>query len=328
MESDFLKDVKNLGQIYQTGYQYIKDRYDGKIKSLKTPWTCLDEATLDGLEWGSVMVIGARPGSGKTAIANMISRNAHDLNPDQDFMCLDFQFEMTDQSTALRDFTSKFNKSYKELANVDNQMNEYELMKINEYVKKKQNSKIFQVSTPMTVDRIRATILQFLAKYKKPTVITIDHSMLVQAAPGSHTDFGKLFELGLMISELKRSSPLPVIFIVLTQMNRSIEDRNSSSSANGDLSNYPQTSDVYGGDALLMTTDILLAVNYPAKLNLTQYGPKKYIVHPDLIVFHFLKARNGENSMFFFHQRFRYFDLAPVGEPPTAQAAPLTSRRY
>lgn len=328
METDFLKDVKNLGQIYQTGYQYLKDRYDGKIRSLKTPWSCLNEATLDGMEWGSVMVIGARPGSGKTAIANMISRSAHSFNPDQDFMCLDFQFEMTDQSTAVRDFTSVFSKSYKELANVGNQMTEYDLKRIQDHVQKKQNSKIFQVSTPMTVERIRSTILAFLIKHKKPTLITIDHSMLVQSAPGSHNDFGKLFELGLMINELKRSSPLPVIFIILTQMNRSIEDRNSSSSANGDLSNYPQTSDVYGGDALLMTTDILLAVNYPAKLNLSQYGPQKYIVHPDLIVFHFLKARNGENSMFFFHQDFRYFNLKEVDEPPTASGGPLVSRRY
>lgn len=319
---DLLKDVKSLHEIHKEGYQYVKDRYDGKIKSVRTPWSCFNDATLDGLEWGSVLVLAARPGSGKTLVANKITRMAHPLNPDQDFVCLDFQFDMSDKSTALRDFAAGMQMSYKDLANVGFKMNEYHLNNLQKLVEQSRNSHVFQISTPMTVNKMRATILQFMEKHKKPVIITIDHSMLIQAAPGDHNDFGKLFELGLMINELKRASPVPVIFIVLTQMNRSIQDRNNNSAANGDVCNYPISSDVYGGDALLMTTDVLIAINRPSTLNLTQYGPNKYVVNDKLLAFHFLKSRNGENDMFFFEENFKYFDITEINPPPMATGGP------
>lgn len=324
-----LDGVKPLEEIYKIGLQYVKDRYDGRVKSIRTPWKCMDDATLDGLEWGSVMVLAARPGCGKTTIVNLITRQAHDRNPDQDFLVLDFQFEMTDKATAVRDFSYVMKKTYQELASVGQGMSTLDILKLDRHVQAQKNLRIFQQSHPLTVERIRTLILEFISRHRKPVIVTIDHSMLIASAPGSHNDFGKLFELGLMVSELKRSSPVPIIFIILTQMNRGIEERNSHSAANGDTCNYPNSSDVYGGDALLMTTDLLVAVNRPAQMHLKHYGPQKYVVTKELLVFHFLKSRTGTNDMFFFKEDFQNYNIIPINPPATdnTAAGPILRRQ-
>jgi len=86
--------AKFIHEIYEEGLQYIKDRRDGRIRSFKTPWLGLNEATLNGLEWGSLLTIGARPGQGKTLMVGQILRESYKHNPDQHFNILEFQFEM------------------------------------------------------------------------------------------------------------------------------------------------------------------------------------------------------------------------------------------
>ena len=48
---------KHISEIRKETLQYILDRKDGKIKSIKTPWANLNEALLDGLEWGGYTLL-------------------------------------------------------------------------------------------------------------------------------------------------------------------------------------------------------------------------------------------------------------------------------
>ena len=66
-------------------------------------------------ERNTLTVIGGRPGSGKTLIKDQIIRESFDLNPDDDFRVLEFQFEMVGRTSAMREFSSVTGKTYKEL---------------------------------------------------------------------------------------------------------------------------------------------------------------------------------------------------------------------
>ena len=98
--------LRTYVEILEEGLQYIEDRRVGKIKSLMLPWAGLNNAGVAGLEWGSMMTIGARPGSGKTMFVSQILREAKLINPTQSFNILEFQFEMGAKQTASRDYAA------------------------------------------------------------------------------------------------------------------------------------------------------------------------------------------------------------------------------
>src|SRR3954451_16490169 len=109
----------HISSIRRKALDYMIKRKDGLIESVRTPWKKFNDAGIGGLEWGSITTIAGRPGSGKTLIVNQITRNAFKQNPKQDFAVLDFQFEMKNQSTGVREFSSVIKKSYKDLLSVD-----------------------------------------------------------------------------------------------------------------------------------------------------------------------------------------------------------------
>jgi len=302
---------KHISEIYKDGIEYMEGRRDGSIKSILTPWKKFNDAGIDGLEWGSITTIGGRPGSGKTLIVDLITRRAHKLNATQDFCVLNFQFEMSNKTTAVREFSSIARKSYKELVSANGKVQEYDLNVIKKYVEKSTTQEIYQIDQSMTVVQMKQAILEFLDFKKKPTIITIDHSVLLKKDASEKDKFEMLSNLGEMLTELKRR--YPVIFIILTQMNRGIESQDRKQP--GTVGNYPTTADVYGSDALLQHSDLMVAINKPSEYYLDIYGPEQFIVTPNMLALHFVKARNAERSICFFEAEFEHMDIREIGVP-------------
>jgi hypothetical protein len=60
-------------------------------------------------------------------------------------------------------------------------------------------------------------------------------------------------------------------------------------------------SDIYGSDALLQHADVVMGINKPSIRKIRVYGPEKWIINDDdILVFHFLKSRNGQTKISFF----------------------------
>ena len=296
---------KHISEIHKDGIKYMEHRRDGIIKSIKTPWPKFDEAGLDGLEWGTIVTLAGRPGSGKTSIVNQITRNAHVNNPGHDFAVLDFQFEMSSKSTAVREFSNLVGLDYKDLLSVHGKVTDYTLNTLKAHAAKSINTDIYQVDTPMTVLGIRKTVMDFYKFVGKPVLVTIDHSVLVKKDTSEKDKYEMLYNLGEMLTELKKL--IPVTFIILTQMNRSIED--PLRKVPGTIGNYPVTSDVFGADALYQHSDMLIAINNPFTHNLLCYGPQEFMVEKHHIAMHFLKVRNGEPVMTFFDSNLQYYTI-------------------
>jgi replicative DNA helicase len=153
-----------------------------------------------------------------------------------------------------------------------------------------------------TIDEMCATIHYHMEKHKKNgkytnMLITIDHSALFRIGKGQKDKFDMLGQLGEALTYMKKH--YPVAFLVLSQLNRNIDAPDRS--RDGEYGNYVLDSDIYGSDALLQHADVVMGINKPSIRKIRHYGPEKFIIHDeDILVFHFLKSRNGTTRISFF----------------------------
>jgi len=307
-----MANLIHISQAYQSALDYMTKRKTGEIKSIKTPWSKVNQVTMDGLEWNNIIVIGGRPGSGKTMFTNLITREAFKLNPDQKFGVLDFQFEMIARTIAMREISGAIKKSMKQLSSCSSELSDDDLTAAIKYTQENNSKDIWTIDQPMTVKEIQSKIEECLGRYNMPFIVTLDHSVLVAKSSSEKDQFDTLHNLAKMMTHLKKH---PVMFIVLTQLNREVESVERQKP--GTYGNYIFDSDIYGGDALLQHADIVLGINRPSKYNLRVYGPEKYQVQPKHIVVHYLKNRNGQAGQFsFFEEDFEHMKLYETDPPP------------
>lgn len=320
---------KNQREAFQDSLHYMQGRMRGEIKSFKTPWEKVNDATTDGFEWHSTTVIGGRPGSGKTLIKDQIIRDGFKLNPGENFRVLEFQFEMLARTSAIREYSSILGRSYKYLCSADGKMSDEDLKKCYEYAKERVKYPIDVVEEPCTVKELKDTVHAYMEEHSttdegtdkkiyKKTIVTLDHSLLLKKdkTNGERDKSDTIYSLGETITELKRI--YPIHFIILSQLNRGIDspERNED----GKYGNYILESDIFGSDALLQHADTLIGLNRPGKQKIKFYGPDRYIIDDDLVlVLHFLKCRNGDTRMSFFKAEFSKMRISEMPTPPTQE---------
>jgi replicative DNA helicase len=298
---------------FNEALKYMNKRRSGEEKSIYTPWPKFNDATTDGLEWNTLTVIGGRPGSGKTLIKDQIIRESFDLNPNDDFRVLEFQFEMVGRTSAIREFSSLTGKTYKELCSAGSTISTDIINECHQYAKERVKNPVDIISRPMTVNQMREQVDVYMDHHKgKKTIITLDHTILVKRAPYQNNRLDMLFELGEFFTQCKRD--YPCMFIALSQLNRNID--NPERAIDGKYGNYVLESDIFGSDAMLQHADTLIGINRPAKQKIRYYGPDRYMIKDDrTLVLHFLKARNGDARMSFFQAEFERMQIAEMDTP-------------
>ena len=308
---------------FKQSLEYLQGRMNGQIKSLKTPWAKFNDDTTDGIEWNTLTVIGGRPASGKTLIAEQIVRESFPLNPGENFRVLQFQFEMLARTSAIREYSSVIGRSYKYLCSADGKLSESDLLKCYDYAKTKVKYPIDVVEKPCTIEEFKQIIGEYMMEHATydsennmilpKVLITIDHSLLFKKAAFEKDKHDMLNNLGEALTLMKRQ--FPISFIVLSQLNRNID--NPDRSEEGKYGNYVLESDLFGADALLQHADTVIGINRPAKQKIRFYGPDRYVIEDDrVIVLHFLKCRNGDTRLSFFKAEFEKMKLIEMITPP------------
>lgn len=317
---------KGRSKGFEESLYYLDGRRKGEIKSLKTPWEKFNDATTDGLEWHSMTVIAGRPGTGKTLIKDQLIRGAFELNPLMPFRVLEFSLEMLMKVSAIREYASVLNKTYKELCSVGQFLPDADLRKCLEYAKVASKYPIDVVEEPCTVEEFEMIIHEYMRTHAfkdgsgkitgyMNTVITLDHSLLLKKGKHEKDKYDTLYLLGETLTKLKRK--YPIAFIILSQLNRNVDTPERCE--NGKPGNYILSSDIFGADALLQHADTVVGINRPSAYNITEYGPDRYLIEKDTLVMHFLKCRNGDNRISFFKSEFQYMRIKEIPPPPTKQ---------
>jgi len=289
----------------EKGLVKMKAKREGRIPALVSAWPKFNDAFCDGLEWRTITVVGARPGTGKTLFMEQLVSDIIAQNSDQEFRVLKFQMEMVDETSAIRKFGLITGADYNTLMSKNGKLVDKRLFeKCVEYYKETSTTDIINVVyDTCTVNEMCATIHYELERHKRPDgtfpniLVTIDHSALFKNDFGQKDKFDMLGALGEALTYMKKN--YPVAFVVLSQLNRNIDDIKRQVEAN--YGNYVLDSDIYGSDALLQHADVVIGINKPSIRRIKKYGPEKFLIEdPDTLVFHFLKSRNGMTRISFF----------------------------
>jgi replicative DNA helicase len=305
-------------------------RSRGDIKSLRSAWPKFNDAFCDGLEWRTITVVGARPGTGKTLFMEQLISDIIEMNRDQRFRILKFQMEMVDETSGIRKFSLNTGADYNTLMSKGKKIDKALFAKCQDYYDNTAHKDIIDVIyDACTVDEMCATIHYQMQKHSKLTVdadgnqkreytnmlVAIDHSALFKNGKGQKDKFEMLGALGEALTMLKKK--YPVAFVVLSQLNRNIDDPKRA--VDGDYGNYVLDSDIYGSDALLQHADVVLGINKPSLRKIRQYGPDRYIINDeDILAFHFLKSRNGTTRISFFKLDREQMRIVEIPTPACA----------
>ena len=308
----------------------MKARRQGQLRSLRSSWPKFNDAFCDGLEWRTITVVGARPGTGKTLFMEQLISDIIEYNTDQEFRVLKFQMEMVDETSGIRKLSLSTGSDYNTLMSKGGkQVDKSIFEKCVDYYKASANKDFINVVyDSCTVDEMCATIHYEMEKYKKSDgtysnmLVAIDHSALFKNGKGQKDKFEMLGGLGESLTMMKKK--YPIAFIVLSQLNRNIDDPKRQE--DGVYGNYVLDSDIYGSDALLQHADVVMGINKPSIRKIRQYGPDKYIIEDeDVLVFHFLKSRNGTTRISFFKLDRTTMRIIEIDTPPQAIKQKISS---
>lgn len=316
---------------YDEAIEYIRGRRNGTVTSLKCASPKINDAFADGFEWGTAVCFAARPGGGKSLLKEQLIKEFFELNL-VDFRVLDYDLEMIPRVTALRELSSYLEKSYKYLLSADktDRIKKEEFEKLKDYVESKKNFRDTNKERPIdlienapTVEEFIEDVISYMEVHKKADgtytklVVTIDHARLFLKNGMKETDM--LQALGTAIIKLKKMFNDSIIFIVFNHLNRKVLE--PSRCEPGKIGNYITDDDILGSDAFCQSMDVVIAMDRPAKRKIDKYGPEMYIISdPNMLIFHFLKVRNGDTRISFFIGEFSKMRIVEMlDQPATAR---------
>lgn len=214
------------------------ERYANKslMKGLKTGFTTLDYV-LNGLKKKEFIVIGARPGMGKSAFAINIVDSILEIN--KNAWCSVFSLEMSEQEVMDRIFANHANLPLQRLTSNDD-LSEIEHKQVNKVAASlmdrfKHRLYINDKSSTSMVD-VWAEVGSFKAKQPKDShgIVLIDYLTLLQMGGKSYANRHE--EVSELSRTLKRlAKELDVTVIAVSQLNRATEKQQDKHPSIADL---------------------------------------------------------------------------------------------
>ena len=283
---------KSIAKATHDAVQYIDQRRQGLIKSLRTPWSKYNHVSMDGIEWNTIHTIAGMSGSGKTAIINQLETELFKLNPDENFAVLSFNFEMLARQLVSRKLSNELNMTTRQLhSGIDGfSLYDSEFYKVLTAQKEFNKLPIYYVEMPGTVELIKNTIEKFVNEdfnVDRGIVVMLDHTILVRGKQGEMERL-VLVELMIMANSLKKR--FKIAFVFLSQLNREIE---SADRVTEPSQQFPKKKDLFGGDSVFMFSDLVMVSMNPEQLGMDTYGAKAWPTAGALF-WHFIKVREGQ----------------------------------
>ncbi|MBR1436594.1 MAG: replicative DNA helicase [Bacteroidales bacterium] len=248
------------------------------LTGIPSGFPSLDTITM-GWQDGNLIVIGARPGHGKTAIALNMARCAA---IEHNIPAALFSLEMTDVELADRLIATETGlPSDKRKGRV--KMKDEEWTQLESGLTRAAKAPLFIDETP------GLTISEFTSKIKrmhleqKIRIAFVDYIQLMHGNPAMAQY--RALEIGEISRQLKETAKeLRIPIITLAQLNRNLTARQ------GTMNGRPMLSDLKDSGSIEQDADIVLFINQPAKLGFTE-GPDNLA---ELII---AKNRAGETGV-------------------------------
>ena len=263
----------------------VKNAMNGKRNVYPTKWPRLNKNLLGGLQGGKMYVIAGRPGVGKSAFSNQLVFDLLDANTNKDMVVLYWSFEMPGYQQVMRSASKSVNKQLGDLLSVEARLKDEEFKDYADSVQKFNKYPVFFNNIPRTMDFIKATNEQVFMKSPGARVVNVfDHSRLIKGQ-NEHSELQKLNEIskGCMWMQSK----MEVINILLSQLNRNIEQEHRAKNQS-----QPLLTDLFGGDSIGQDAHVVMILNRPFDI----YGITKTYCNEEpqgLLACHIEKNRDG-----------------------------------
>lgn len=265
----------------------IERRKAGGFSGLKTRWPKLNSRIGGGIQYGYNYLIAALSGSGKTTIANLIETDLFDLNPEEDFIILNFNFETQAYMNIIKKYSADLKTNTDDILSVQDAIDESLHEEIKTRSKRLDGYPIYYFERAGNTDQIKESILDFQAKHINSRLICmLDHTALVNFK-NEKSELELITNLAKMSMEVKKLTDCTFIF--LGQLNSNIEQIERIKTP---TLHYPMRSDLFGAKAIYNAMDAVYIPHRPEILNIKQYGASK-LPTKDKLFWHVIKQRYG-----------------------------------
>jgi len=302
-------DYKNISIAADEITNYIDKRRKRIIKSLQTRWFKFNNLCMGGVEPNTIYTFAGVSSAGKSSFVNQLESDLFDINPNENFCILNFNFEMLGSKQVGRKLSGKLKKTTSELysGGSNSTLSDEDFDNVKKEVDRIKKYNIYYVDVPGNVDQIKSTIYKFGANEGKGKwmIIILDHTLLTRGRSGE-SERSILSELQHMFMEIKKYGRNTII--QLSQMNRNIE---SVDRVVNNTMHFPMRSDIFGSDSLMQSSDYLFVIHRPELLKIAEYGPDKFPTE-DVIYLHCVKNREGELGMLTFMNNLKYNKLEEI----------------
>lgn len=241
---DVRQSEQSLEEIMGELYEELEEQSMAGEKTLgvQTGFPKIDECLL-GLRPGQMIVLGARPGVGKTSFALNLATNAAYHGASVAF----FSLEMSKAEIAQRLLAAEARIGLQEIRSA--RIRDDQWPQILEAVNQLSQLDIVIDDTPgTTVTEVRAKARRML-RGKKLGIVVLDYLQLVSPPQGGHRADSRATEVGEMSRGIKiMAKDLGVPVLALSQLNRTVENRTGK---------RPQLSDLRESGSIEQDADIV-----------------------------------------------------------------------
>ena len=281
--------IKHISLVFDKAVNDARERFENNIKGLPnglmTGLKAIDKKT-SGFRGGHLIVIAARPGQGKTALALDIAKNISKDKNDVAFFSLEMQdIELADRLLLAESGVDP--ERYK-----SGRMDEYELQSIFDARERMKDYNFWVDDKPLCSLSYIRTTSKILKRKGKLKMIVIDYLQLADVRSKGMSREQEISNATRTLKALAKELDVPII--LLSQLNREVEKR-------GDK--MPQLSDLRESGAIEQDADIVMFLMRPitykgiTKDSLMQdFAKLPPVVNDDLsglIIIDWAKIRNG-----------------------------------
>lgn len=294
---------KHISKATDEIIDYMSQRKNHKIDSLRTRWPKFNTLCMGGIEPNAIYTFSGISGSGKSSLVNTLETDLIDLNPNRELVVLSFNFEMLASRQVGRKLSYKLKETTSTLYSAVTSIDDNAFEKVKNEAENIKKYPIYYVDTPSTVEHIAETIDYFydvIAKGKW-LIIILDHTLLVTS--NGRDERTTIIDLQKLFMQIKKKPNISIIQI--SQMNRNIEQPERIINP---TSHYPMRSDLSTSDFIFQSSDYVIVLHRPELLGITAYGPQRQLV-ADMVYLHFLKNREGDLKILRFINDLKYNNL-------------------
>ncbi len=224
---------------------------DKDIIGLDTGFSNLNEQTL-GFQAPQLIVLGARPGMGKSALAMNIATNVARLNKNGKARVAVFNLEMGYDQLAERMIATEANIDSKTIKSGKFDMNQSKAF-IAAQARLSQLDIQFDDSSGTTIESIRTKCRKLASSDGGLDFVVIDYLQLVNSSHGgkNKSRADEVADISRQLKAMARELNVPVL--ALSQLSRKVEDKTRK-----DGSNEPQMSDLRESGGIEQDADIIM----------------------------------------------------------------------